>query len=540
MRSRTRVLLFGALLGCGGDSQQGALVSVGEVEIYEAELRRYAAELPASLKPAGTGEGAVRDLLQSLVDRQLMILEAKARGYDRAPEVLDRLQRLLTERFKKQVFQEEISRRVQVTEEDIRRTYKEQHWDKEHLPAHILSATEAEAWEVVKALKQGRDFAELARERSLKDGERGGELGGYFGRDEVVPELAEGVLGLPVGGFTDPIRTRDGYEVVKVLDLKPVPFEAVRGKIERGLRLQKAFQEHARFVESLEAKYRVVYHQQGIAALIEAEKSSGGAPATEPDLPIVSFAGDKVITLGTALHALPGQLADSLRVVSALRNSLVEDSLLVLVVADLRLDQTEEVLAYKKEKLEELLVGFLRKKEVLDHIEVSEAEISQQYEREKDPYRIPGMAGLTEILVSTEEQAKKLLAQVRAGADMEALARQYSLRPEARPNGGHIQLSQGDAGPWAVLYEQARSAKPGDLIGPLQVDGKFGIFRVERADSAQVFPLDKVRDMVRFKVKKSKENAAFEAHIAGLRARYKEQVRWHDERIESLDLSETR
>ncbi len=117
MWPRMGVLFCGVLLGwgCSGDSPQGALVEIGEVEIGEADLRHFQANLPTALKPAGTGEEAVRDLLQSLVDRQLMILEATAKGYDRDLVVLDRLQRVLNDRLKKQVFQDEIARRVRVT-----------------------------------------------------------------------------------------------------------------------------------------------------------------------------------------------------------------------------------------------------------------------------------------------------------------------------------------------------------------------------------------------------------------------------------------
>ncbi|MCC7262599.1 MAG: peptidylprolyl isomerase [Candidatus Latescibacteria bacterium] len=506
-------------------------------------MRRFLANLPAQLKPVGTGEEAVRDLLQSLVDSQIMVLEATAKGYDRDPQVLDRLQWVLHDRLKKQVFQDEVARRVRVTEEEVRRTYTEQHWDKKHLPAHILSATEAQAWEVVEALKKGRNFSELARERSLKDGERGGELGRYFARDEVVPELAAAVLDLPVGGFTNPIRTRDGYEVVKVLALQPVSFEAVQGKIERGLRRQQAFRQYDLLMDTLETKYQVVYHPQGIAALIKMGKPSGGTPAAVPDLPldlpVVSLGGDRVISLAAVQRVLKGSYADSLSVVGALRGYLVEDSLLALVVADRRLDQTEEFLAFKKERFTELLVGYLRKKEVMDQAEVSEDEVRQQYEKDQSKYRVQGLAGLTEILVSTEQQAKELLAQVRAGADMEALARQHSLRPDAGQNGGHIHLSQGEEEPWGSLYAQVQKAQTGELIGPLEVEGKFGIFRVESSDSSHALPLDKIKDLIRFKIKKSKEKVAFEAYIAGLRARYQDQVRWHDQRIAAVHLAET-
>jgi hypothetical protein len=122
---------------------------------------------------------------------------------------------------------------------------------------------------------------------------------------------------------------------------------------------------------------------------------------------------------------------------------------------------------------------------------------------------------------------------------MEALAKQHSLRPDAGQNGGHIHLSEGEEEPWGALYTQVQKAQTGELIGPLEVEGKFGIFRVESSDSARALPLDKIKDLSRFKIKKSKEKVAFEAYIAGLRTRYQDQVRWHDQRIAAVHLAET-
>jgi peptidyl-prolyl cis-trans isomerase C len=100
---------------------------------------------------------------------------------------------------------------------------------------HILVATEGEAKDIEAQLKNGADFATLAKEKSKDPGAaEGGDLG-YFTKDQMVPEFAEAAFKLDKGQVSDPIKTQFGWHIIKVEDkrVKPTPtYDQVKGQLE--------------------------------------------------------------------------------------------------------------------------------------------------------------------------------------------------------------------------------------------------------------------------------------------------------------------
>src|SRR5262249_20547963 len=99
---------------------------------------------------------------------------------------------------------------------------------------HILVKTEDEAKAIIAELKQGADFAELARQKSTDPGAaEGGDLG-YFPKEEMVPECADAAFKLDKGQISEPVHTRFGWHVIKLEDKRErqVPgFDQVRDQL---------------------------------------------------------------------------------------------------------------------------------------------------------------------------------------------------------------------------------------------------------------------------------------------------------------------
>jgi peptidyl-prolyl cis-trans isomerase C len=100
---------------------------------------------------------------------------------------------------------------------------------------HILVATEGEAKDIEAQLKNGADFATLAKEKSKDPGAaEGGDLG-YFTKDQMVPEFAEAAFKLDKGQVSDPIKTQFGWHIIKLEDkrVKATPsYDQVKGQLE--------------------------------------------------------------------------------------------------------------------------------------------------------------------------------------------------------------------------------------------------------------------------------------------------------------------
>src|SRR5215471_11827608 len=126
-----------------------------------------------------------------------------------------------------------------MTDDALRKVYNEaikQTPNEQEVHArHILVATEGEAKDIEAQLKNGADFAALAKEKSKDPGAaEGGDLG-YFTKDQMVPEFAEAAFKLDKGRVSDPVKTQFGWHIIKVEDkrIRPTPtYDQVKGQLE--------------------------------------------------------------------------------------------------------------------------------------------------------------------------------------------------------------------------------------------------------------------------------------------------------------------
>jgi len=141
--------------------------------------------------------------------------------------------------------EEVVNSKVTLSEKDLK-TYFEKHRGEfqkgEQVRAlHILVPTEEEAREILKWIKTGRDFSELAREYSQSlEGAEGGDMG-YFEAGHL-PEEFDPIFHLKPDEVSDIIQTPYGFHVFKVVDNKPARqslFEESRDEIHARL-LQRA------------------------------------------------------------------------------------------------------------------------------------------------------------------------------------------------------------------------------------------------------------------------------------------------------------
>jgi parvulin-like peptidyl-prolyl isomerase len=101
---------------------------------------------------------------------------------------------------------------------DLPRT-EEQVWAR-----HILVETEEEAKSIYERLKNGEDFATLAKELSKDTGSgaNGGDLG-WFGRGAMVAEFEEVAFKLEIGEISEPVKSQFGYHIIQALGHQEVP-----------------------------------------------------------------------------------------------------------------------------------------------------------------------------------------------------------------------------------------------------------------------------------------------------------------------------
>lgn len=156
----------------------------------------------------------VKDEIESLKKKYPSEEEFKAalaQNNVNTKEQLDKLAKGSLLRFKA------LSDGVKVTDKDLQAFY-EQNKDK-YLTidaSHILVEKQDEAEKILKELKGGAKFDELAKKYS-KDGSaiKGGELG-TFGKGSMVKEFEDAAFALKENEMSNVVKTQFGYHIIKV------------------------------------------------------------------------------------------------------------------------------------------------------------------------------------------------------------------------------------------------------------------------------------------------------------------------------------
>ncbi len=108
--------------------------------------------------------------------------------------------------------------------------------------------------DILGRLKNGEDFAALAREFSQGPGApEGGDLGA-FKADQLEPELRKALEGMEAGQFTDLIIKKNGIQIIKLIRKQAAqarPFEEVKDVIYAKLYQQEVNQRYMAWIKEL-------------------------------------------------------------------------------------------------------------------------------------------------------------------------------------------------------------------------------------------------------------------------------------------------
>ncbi|MHA1222916.1 MAG: peptidylprolyl isomerase [Candidatus Heimdallarchaeaceae archaeon] len=81
--------------------------------------------------------------------------------------------------------------------------------------SHILVKKHSEASRILDELRNGADFAELARKHSIcPSSKKGGNLG-FFTRGQMVKEFEKAAFSLAKGEISEVVKTEFGYHIIK-------------------------------------------------------------------------------------------------------------------------------------------------------------------------------------------------------------------------------------------------------------------------------------------------------------------------------------
>jgi|HubBroStandDraft_5_1064220.scaffolds.fasta_scaffold17938_2 peptidyl-prolyl cis-trans isomerase SurA len=251
----------------GGTTVEEIVARVNDQIITSSDYDRAMQEMDQDQRQHGSSmqqmSDAHKDLLRNLIDQQLWLSKGKELGITGEAELVSRLndirkqynlasledlekaaqeQGVSYEDFKanirnqivtQEVMRQEVGRRINVTPGEVERYFNEHKQDyaqQESIKlseilvgapqsddAQKVAEAQAKATDIETKLQAGGDFAQLAR--SSSDGttaSEGGDLGTYK-RGQLNSVFEDATFPLKVGDYTQPIRTKQGFVILKVV-----------------------------------------------------------------------------------------------------------------------------------------------------------------------------------------------------------------------------------------------------------------------------------------------------------------------------------
>lgn len=169
------------------------------------------------------------------------------------------------------------------------------------------------------------------------------------------------------------------------------------------------------------------------------------------------------------------------------------------------------------------LISTLLEKEIEEKSKVTDKEVQDYYEAHKKDFAANNQVRASHILVKTEEDAKKLLDQIKKGADFAKLAKANSIDTGSAKNGGDLGFfSRGQMVP--EFERAAFGLKKGELSNPVKTQYGYHIIKVTGVKEGSVVEFDKIKQLLTQRLTSAKQKDLFDSYVNDLKKSYKVEI----------------
>jgi len=250
--------------------------------------------------------------------------------------------------------------------------------------------------------------------------------------------------------------------------------------------------------------------------------AGGCARRTPEDGIILAKASNRTITLREFRERLGKLPAYYQSIVNANKEKYLDDMIIENIFYEEAvrrgIDKEREIKDVIHEAKKKIVIAKLIKAEVEDKLKVDEAEIGRFYDEHKGNFKTRELWRASHILVSTEEEAKAVEAQLAAGAPFEELAKKHSIDATASRLGDVGYFRKGQVAPEfeRVCFE----LKVGETSGIVKTQFGYHIIRLTDKRGQSVEPLENVRVAIETELKKQKRSALFDELSERMKKKY--------------------
>lgn len=225
-----------------------------------------------------------------------------------------------------------------------------------------------------------------------------------------------------------------------------------------------------------------------------------GEPVTEEDLRLslnIAHRKEKLTSAGSLDMAFYLQ-------------KLIDDKLVIQEARRMGIEERPEIQKAIKAFILRESVTRLFKDEIAGKISLTEKDITDYYKKNYEKFTISA------IELGSEEDAKKVMEQLKSGEDFRKLMTEYSANAAMKEAGEFVALRQsmGSQVEAAVL-----PLKPGEYTGTLNVEGKYLIIKLISRQEASEEEFDKAKPGIERAIRKAREKERGDEYLKYLRGK---------------------
>ena len=163
-----------------------------------------------------------------------------------------------------------------------------------------------------------------------------------------------------------------------------------------------------------------------------------------------------------------------------------------------------------------LLINKLRQ-DVVDKVEVSDKEIKEHYDKNKNLYKQDKQVKASHILVDTEEKAKEVKNKLNNGKGFKEMVKEYSTDKGSVKSGGDVGYFKKNGKMVSEFSNAAFKLDVGEISEPVKSQFGYHIIKVTDKKEARTKTLEEVKNQIKQSIKNSKQSKVWEDFVKQLR-----------------------
>lgn len=443
---------------------------------------------------------------------------------------------------------QEVYAKITVTEGEMREAFSRV--NEEIAARHLFAKTEDEANNLYELAKIGVDFETLAKQVFTDSILRnnGGYLG-YFTWGDMDPAFEDAAYSMQVGEISPPVKTLYGYSIIKLEDritnplLTESAYQSKKSQLENVIKMRKKEPSEKAYLDNILNESELTFNDETLEIILENFHSGIVFDSDNFDLQqreCVKF-WNKVYSqteIEQSIVELPVDQKNRIMSIeslkAAIKGILLKDILYNIAVS--KGYDTAAVVLSKIEKNKMNIFFNYKKDEIISSAQLPDSIIFKYYKDNIHLFLTESELNLQEILVDNEELADSIVDLLNAGSDFGELAKKFSLRKWSADNDGIMGYAPiSKFGNYRNLFWDSQLC---EVIGPIEIELFFGIFKVLGKEESKPKDFDEVREKVTKASQYEHQTEILKEYIGEIRS--KVNIRVDEKVFDSYELLESK